>query len=165
MCLCSLWQFISPWIFIFSRVSPSCNVLLGILLRRFFLFLCCTRFIVPLGPALSSPNFLGVCPCVPEIQTPKRCFHASSFVPILWDWILSWRTSCFFMCRGKDMECLSYCWLLFFLLRLSFWAFWWFVCGCWGLNFFLPFRYLLKQIFLSFNNSTDFVRQESLHLF
>lgn len=77
-------------------------------------------FIVPLGPALSSPNFLGVCPCVPEIQTPKRCFHASSFVPILWDWILSWRTSCFFMCRGRDMECLSYCWLLFFLLRLSF---------------------------------------------
>lgn len=34
-----------------------------------------------------------------------------------------------------------------------------------GVWIFFPLRYLLKQIFLSFNNSTHFVHQESLHLF
>lgn len=35
----------------------------------------------------------------------------------------------------------------------------------WVLGFgFPPFHYLLKQVFLNFNNSTDFVHQESLHL-
>lgn len=125
--------------FYFCHVSPRCNVLLGILLRHcFFFFFLLHLFLVPLGPALSSPNFLGVSSYVPEIQTPKRCFYASSFVPVLWDWILSWRTSCFFMCKGRDVECLSYCGFLFFLLPLGFWAFWWFVCGCWGLDFFPP---------------------------
>lgn len=103
VCLGSPWQFICPWIFIFFCVSLQLQCPAWDTYKTLLFF---AALLSPWAPALSSHSFLGVSACVPEIQVPKWCFHTSSFVPFLWDWILSWRTSCFFMGKGGDMECL-----------------------------------------------------------
>lgn len=160
-CLHSPWQLMCPWIFSFFCVSPSCNVLLGILLGHFFLLFCCSRFLSPWALLWALPISLG---SLFVFLKYKHQSSASTPAPLFFfcgTGSFPGGTSCFFMGKGEDMECHNG---FFSSSPISVFepSGGLFVgVGVWISP---PFCNLFKQIFLSFNNSTDFVHQESLHL-